>query len=471
MILADGQEKQTEQSPEKEWRTPLPDKTADRSTDAVADGYNLGLAPLHPGKPCSQVEFQPMLSLHSRSVVFLVIALLAHTAFGQEWARFRGPNGEGISPATSIPTDWTENDYRWRVELTGIGYSSPVVSDSRVFITSALEEDARQIVSCLSATDGTTLWQRRFDSAVHQHHPFNCYASSTPTLDDGGLYFLWANPEQLTVVKLAQETGDEQWRCNLGAYSAEHALGASPIVYQDMVIVPNEQDGESAIVALECDTGRIRWQAKRRSEKTAYATPCLYTPDAGSPQLLVNSWAHGFSGLDPQTGKTLWELPIFQYRVVGSPAVCSGLVFGSAGTGGIGRQMFAVRPGEPSRGVEAEVAYELKGSLPYVVTPVACGDLLFAWFDKGVVTCLEAATGEIVWRERIGGDYFGSPVCVNGHIYCISREGEVVVLAASRQFEELGRIDLGEPSNSTPAIAGGVMYLRTKSHLMALGGK
>jgi outer membrane protein assembly factor BamB len=102
---------------------------------------------------------------------------------------------------------------------------------------------------------------------------------------------------------------------------------------------------------------------------------------------------------------------------------------------------------------------------------VACGDLLFSWYDKGVVTCLEAASGEIVWQERIGNDYFGSPVCVGGYLYCVSREGEMVVLAAARQFKEVTRVDLGERSNSTPAVADGVMYLRTISHIMALGGE
>ena len=397
--------------------------------------------------------------------------ILAQAAFAQEWSRFRGPNGEGISPDSSFPVHWTNDDYLWNKELPGIGYSSPVVCGTRLFITSALEEDATQIVSCLSTTDGTILWQQRFASTKHKRHPFNCFASSTPALDEDSLYFLWANPEQLAVVKLEQASGKEVWRRDLGAFAAEHAVGASPIVYKDMLIVPNDQDGDSSIVAFDRGTGEIRWQAPRRAEKTAYSTPCLYTPEAGATQLIVTSWAHGFSGLDPQTGKTLWELPIFKNRVVNSPLVGSGLVIACSGTGGIGRQMFAVRPGQAERGIEAEVVYEPKGSLPYVVTPVACGDLLFSWFDKGVVTCLEIASGEKIWQERIGGDYFGSPVCAGGKLYCISREGQVVVLSASREFEELGRVDLGEPSHSTPAIAGGVMYLRTRSHIMALGSK
>ncbi len=412
--------------------------------------------------------------MHSITIRIAVLAasvLLARDVFGQQWGRFRGPNGEGIAAAGAIPVRWDESDYRWKKELPGMGYSSPVVCGVRVFVTSAIEDDATQIVQCLSTTDGSRLWEQRFQSRPHRHHPNNCHASSTPALDQDAVYFLWTNPEQLTVVKLNQASGEQQWRRDLGPFAAEHAGGASPIVYRNMVIVPNDQDGASSILALDCQTGKTLWQTQRRTEKAAYATPCLYEPESGSPQLIFSSWAHGLNGIDPQTGETLWELPLFKNRVVGSPLVCSGLVFAAAGTGGIGRQMYAVRPGNPSRGIQAQTAYEVKGSLPYVVTPIACGDLLFAWFDKGVVTCLVAATGEMLWKERIGGDYFASPVLVDGRLYCISCEGEVIVLAASRQFQELSRVELGEPSHSTPAVADGVMYLRTVSHLFALEGK
>jgi len=106
-----------------------------------------------------------------------------------------------------------------------------------------------------------------------------------------------------------------------------------------------------------------------------------------------------------------------------------------------------------------------------VPTSVARGRLLFLWRDSGVVACLDALTGEVRWRERVGGNYFGSPVRVRDRIYCMSRDGEMVVVAAADEFKLLGRIDLEEPSQATPAIAGGVMYLRTRSHLMAIGGK
>ncbi len=396
---------------------------------------------------------------------------LSPWSHAEEWPRFRGPNGAGTSEADTIPVRWTTADYNWRVKLPGIGYSSPVVWGSRVFVTSALEEDATQILRCLRTSDGGLIWKRSFESTTHPKHNFNCYASSTPALDAEHVYYCFATPEKYTVIALDQERGREVWRRDLGPFVAEHGFGASPMLFEDLVILPDEQDGESSIVALDRQTGQTRWKAERRTEKAAYSTPCIYRPDRGPPQLIVNSWAHGVSSLDPRTGKPNWEQAVFKHRVVGSPAIAAGLVFGYCGTGGVGRQMFAVKPGNPATGAASEIAYEVEGSLPYVCTPVACGDLLFVWFDRGVVTCLHAPTGEIVWRERIGGDYFGSPVRVADRLYCISREGEMVVLAASREFRQLARIDLEERSNSTPAVAGGVMYLRTASHLMSLGGK
>jgi len=187
--------------------------------------------------------------------------------------------------------------------------------------------------------------------------------------------------------------------------------------------------------------------------------------------LLATSSAHGFSALDPATGKSLWELPVFKQRVVGSPLVACGLVFGTAGSGGSGKQMFAVRPADPAKKVEAAVAYELKESLPYVPIFVSDGRRVYLLGDQGVMTCIQPSDGKVLWRERIGGTYFASPVLVDGRLYCASREGRMVVVAAADQYKLLATVDLEEPTNATPAVAGGVMYIRTLSHLMAIGGR
>jgi outer membrane protein assembly factor BamB len=186
--------------------------------------------------------------------------------------------------------------------------------------------------------------------------------------------------------------------------------------------------------------------------------------------VILSSLSHGITSLDPLSGKLNWELPVFhKNRVVGSPTVAAGLIFAAAGVAGAGRETVAVRPGDPDRGVEAKVAYNVQGSLPYVPTPVGRGSLVFLWNDQGVVTCLDGPTGKVRWRERVGGDYFGSPVRLGDRLYCISRDGKLVVLAAADKFQLLARIDLGERSHSTPALADGILYLRTVSHLMALG--
>jgi len=407
----------------------------------------------------------------SAAVLMLQLGMMGFlpTAVGQSWARFRGPNGSGIEETADLPLPWTDKDYRWKVQLPGTGYSSPVVRGERVFVTSANEEDGTLFVQCLKAPSGEQLWKQTFPSTTYRMHKFNSYASSTPPADERYLYVTWATPKSYVVVALDQGQGREIWRSDLGPFVSQHGFGASAIVLADLLIVPNDQDGASSAVALDCQTGKTRWQTPRRSQGAAFATPCVFQPDGGKPQVILSSWAHGITSLDPQSGKVNWELPVFQNRVVGSPTVAAGLIFAAAGVGGVGRQMVAVQPGDPDRGVEAKVAYNIQGSLPYVPVPVARGSLVFLWNDQGIVTCLDGPTGKVHWRQRVGGDYFGSPVRLGDRLYCIARDGKLVVLAAADKFQLLARIDLGERSHSTPALAGGVLYLRTVSHLMALG--
>jgi outer membrane protein assembly factor BamB len=337
-----------------------------------------------------------------------------------------------------------------------------------VWITAAQENGTLWLL-CVDAPTGKILWQKSRSLEVHHLHPYNSYASSTPAVDAERVYWCYAQPKRYVVEALRLQDGEPIWHAELGAFESEHGFGASPMVADGLVVVANEQDGQSSVVALDAQTGRLRWQCPRRTEKTAYATPCVYRPSQGPVQVIVVSWAHGPSGIDLQTGKPLWELPVLKYRVVGSPVVVGDMIFCACGVGGIGKQMVAVRPGNPATGTKAEVLYEVPLPVPYVCTPVARGELLFAWADKGgVVSCLEAATGKMLWREKVGGDYFSSPIRVGNRLYNISRDGQMVVLAAEKQFKLLARFPLGEGTHATPAVADGVMYIRTLTHLMAL---
>ena len=396
-------------------------------------------------------------------------AVAAQQALAQEWTRFRGPNGTGVGHAPDLPLQWTLKDCLWRVELPGGGHSSPVIWGDRLFITSAVEKDGLRFISCLRTADGRLIWRREFPLRTYQKSPNNSYASATPALDADHVYLTLSTPEQYLVLALKHSDGSEVWRHDLGPFDGEHGYGASPIVVDRLVILTNEQNGPSSVVALDVASGTQRWKTPRRSEKAAYSTPCLFDAPGSPPQLIVTSWAHGVSSLDPQTGKPLWELPVFTYRVVGSPLVAAGLIFAGCGGGGTGKPFVAVRPGNPAQGTKPEVAYDIRKPVPYVPTPVANSGLVFLFGDQGIVKCIDAASGFERWQERLGGSYFGSPVRVDDRLYCISREGELVVLAAADKYQLLARINLGEQSSSTPAVANGVMYLRTLSHVMAIG--
>jgi len=298
----------------------------------------------------------------------------------------------------------------------------------------------------------------------------NSFASSTPAVDAHHVYAYWTTKEEVTLLAL-DHAGKEVWRRNFGEFISEHGSGVSPIVVGDLVVLSNDQEGNSSLIAVDRKTGADRWTVLRTTSKAAYGTPCLYHPEGGPPELVFMCQSHGITSLDPATGKENWELKdTFPLRVVVSPVLADGLFVGSCGVGGIARRFVAVKPGSKKNGTEPAVVWEQKQSIPYVPTPIAKDGKLFLWTDNGVVRCLRAATGEQLGEVRLKDLFYGSPVWAEGRLYCISRKGVVHVVGADEKLEPLAANPLGEGSHATPAIAGGVLYLRTFSHLIAIGG-
>ncbi len=389
---------------------------------------------------------------------------------GENWPRFRGPDGAGLSEVATIPTRITQADYRWKVSLPGGGHSSPVVWEDRVFVTVGDADGGRRIV-CLNAADGATRWEREDSTRPYAQHQFNSFAASTPAADERGVYIAWTTDTAAVVWALDHE-GNDLWRREVGAFTAQHGSGASPVVMGEVVVIANDHEGDgSFITGLDRRTGQTVWRHPRRSSRASYVTPAVYTPANGEAQLIYSSTSHGLTSLDPATGNVNWEVnPPLTERCVGSPVVAGDVIFAAAGSGGAGKESIAVRVDPQRPSAPPSIAWEYRKGLPYVPTPVAVDGLLFLWNEAGIVTCLRAATGEEVWKERIGGRYFGSPVCVGGHLYAMSMDGELVVLAAGDRFEIVSRHDLGEGSQATPAVSNGVMYLRTERHVVAVGG-
>jgi outer membrane protein assembly factor BamB len=412
----------------------------------------------------------------ARMAFLISLALAGADAAAQDWTRFRGPNGTGVSDSKQIPVTWTEKDFRWRVKLPGESHSTPVAFGDHLFLETAV--GLERMLLCLQKSDGKEVWSKKYPMATNPKHKLNSFASSTPAVDAERVYASFADAEKF-LVKAWDHSGKELWTENLGPFKAQHGLGASPVVHDGKLIVTNDQDGESFVVALDVKTGKQVWKCPRRNtdQSTAYGTPTILERKGLPTQILTTSAVHGISGIDAKTGAMLWEAKVFDKRAVSSPVVVGDLVFGSCGSGGGGNYVAAVRLGGKGDVTTSHLAYTVKASAPYVPTPVASGDRLYWVSDDGVASCVEASTGRIVWKERVSEKptdkypWYGSPVIVNGKIYATSSRGEVVVVAAADEFKLLARNPLGESSHSTPCIDGDRIYFKTFTHLVCLGGK
>lgn len=427
----------------------------------------------------------------SRSIwcALVIVFAIARPGLSQtNWDRFRGPNGAGQSSAKSLPVTWTDADYLWKIKLPGIGHSSPVIWGNHLIVTSGDPESAKRLVIRVDAASGEVRWQREFESKSYAQHASNSYAAATPALDAHGMIITWTTPESVQVLALDYE-GQETWRRDLGPFIGANGSGASPILVDNHVIIFNDQDdlrflsklngqedpnatvGKCAVLALDRNSGATRWELPRKAILASYATPCVRELPGRAKEIVLASAGHGISAVDPQTGEVRWEVSdLFPERIVGSPILAGDLVLAGYGRGVHGTEYVAVRAGQNGTNDDRSVAYRLKQSVPMVPTPVVANGYVFFWADTGVVTCVEATTGTMQWRERVGGEFYGSPVCVGDRLYAIAKNGDVAIIAAGPKYELLGRVSLGEDSYATPSVAGSTLYLRTHSQLFALRG-
>jgi outer membrane protein assembly factor BamB len=230
--------------------------------------------------------------------------------------------------------------------------------------------------------------------------------------------------------------GREIWQRTFGGVHCQHGAGGSPIVFDDIVVFTHEHedssksktpsnrgDAQSAWIAVDRNTGRTRWKLDRKtSPKTSYSTPCVYSSQTDKRQLIFTSLAHGMTGVDPGTGTVVWELnTAFISRVVSSPVIAGELLIGTCGDFSSGKRLIAIQPSATDKSIQSTKVYKIDdSSMPYVPTSLAKAGLLFTFHDRGYVSCLRSATGEQLWREKPAGTFFGSPVWVNGKLYCIT---------------------------------------------------
>ena len=403
-----------------------------------------------------------------------VAAGWAATAPAQEWTRFRGPNGTGISPAKGVPTAWTEADWRWRVKIDGDSHSQPVIWGGKLFLLTAMDGGKERALLCLDKETGRELWRKTYTQPSPRPQNRNSgFANASAVVDAERVVASFVSKDHYWV-RCFDHDGGERWSVDLGPFASQHGHGASPMIHGDTVVVTNDQDGPSSVVALALATGKTVWKAERRTARggTAYGTPVVHRRADGKDELLLASQAHGLSALDPRTGALNWEAPVYDKRMVASPVVAGGVAIGSCGSGaGGGNYLAAVRLGGSGDVSATHTAYTLRRATPYVPTPVYSNGRLYLVSDAGIATVLEPESGKEIWTDRLRAEFFASPVLIDGHLYCASTKGEMVVFKAADTFEPVGRSPLGEGTHSTPCVDGGRIYVKTFTHLVCVGGK
>lgn len=389
-------------------------------------------------------------------------------AVQRTWPRFRGANGAGISDLKGLPSQWSESDYAWKIELPGVGHSSPVIWGDALFLTTA-EKSGERSIRCYDAITGQQRWAQSSTLGQNALHKKNSYASATPTVDEERVYVTFGDDQHHLIMALTH-AGEKVWEYDLGAIDTQHGQGMSPIVYGDTVFLCSDQRGPSMIVALHRKTGDVVWKVDREVREASYSTPLVYESAGHPPVLICQAGISGHTGLDLQTGQILWSTGTVEDRTCSSLTRAGKLIIGTCGKGGRGRFLWATDPwkeGPPSE----KVVYTRTKMLPYVPTPIYANDRLFLWTDDGMVVCANAETGEDIWFERVGKNYTGSPIAIADKIYCISEDGMVGVIDASDSFKFHGFSPLGDDSYSTPAVANGRLYLRGFHTLACLKAK
>ncbi len=412
-----------------------------------------------------------------RSFATFTLVLFAFaSATAQEWTRFRGPEGTGIGKLVGLKSQIGESDYAWSVKLDGLGHSSPVLWGEKLFLTLAAADGSKRRVECYDAAAGKRLWSWDVPVETLHLHKFNTFASATPTVDADRVYVAWASGTRTEAVAL-DHTGQVVWQREWPDFTSDHGFGASPILVDGVLVLHTDsvEKKQSLVLGLDPTTGKSLWEVPRvtagaeAKHLTAYSTPVSLTVE-GRTMVVVLQTNDGWKGLDPKTGEILWSFDgEYTSRSVGSIASGGGLVFATFGSGSQGSQGTALRP--KAQGAP-EVAFNLgkADGLGYVPTPLFYEGRLYLMVDSGILTCLDAATGQRIYRERVGGNFFASPIVADGKILAMSREGELVVLKAGDQFEILGRSKFGEGASATPAVANNRLYLRTDSNLICVTG-
>jgi outer membrane protein assembly factor BamB len=421
-----------------------------------------------------------MYSLAESAFLLTLVVCTAQSGRAADWPQFRGPTGQGISTEKGLPTDWSsDSGVAWRTPIPGKGWSSPIVHSERVFVTTATEEGRSFRLLCLARTTGKLLWDREvFQQSLESGmREANSYATPTP-VSDGSHTFVLAFDG--SVASVAND-GSIAWTNRDYPFFSQHGLAVSLRLYGELLVVPFDASSrgedellgfqkpwdQSFIVALNKNTGALEWRASRGLSRIGHVTPNLV--HEGEREVLVSGAGDVIQGFDLETGERLWTARSQGEGVVPSVVVGDGMVYTASGFEK--PTVRAVRIGGRDDVTETHIAWEQTRSVPMMPSFLYLSPHLFTINESGIALCLDAKTGEVLGRRRIGGRHSASPIYAEGRIYFLSEGGETTIVEATPEMATIATNTIPEHTQASMAVSGGQIFLRTEKALYCLGSR
>ena len=415
------------------------------------------------------------------AILAAVLSSATVSAWAAEaWSVFRGPANDGSSDATNLPLTWSEEqNVVWKTPISHRGWSTPVVMDGQIWLTTATEDGREMFVYCVDFETGKVLHRARlFQNAEPEplDNAVNSYASPTGALQPGRFF---AHFGTYGTAAIDTETFNVVWQRRDLPCRHFRGPGSSVIIAGDLLILTMDGIDVQYVTALDTQTGRTVWTTPRSTQwkdvdaegnvlrdgdyRKGYGTPILYQVNGRRQLASVGSMAA--FGYTPETGEELWTVAFHGYNAASSPVYAAGLVI--VNTSNPKPSLIAIDPTGRGNTTDTHVAWRYDRAVPVIPSPVVVSDELVIFVNNtGVATCLDAATGDELWKERIGGNHCASPLVAGGKVYFFDTQGQSVVIAADREFRILAKNQLDDGFMASPAVVGDrTMLLRTRTHL------
>ena len=392
-----------------------------------------------------------------------------------DWPSLRGADGHGKADG-SLPTSWGNTDYAWRFPLGSRDVGSMAVAGGRVHLLAYDPKASALSLHAIALEGGASIWKKTFAIGNYHLHARNSYAASTPTIANEKIYIAYADDNH-TWLRCLNLSGEEVWARDFGPWQSDHGFGTSPAVIGSHVLLydsqqadelpPGKSPSHERMIAVDADTGSDGWMTELKATRTCYGISAAYKSADGRLQVINAGTGNGLFGLDANTGEKLWEIPVFDKRVVSTPIVIGDLAIAACGSGGGGNSLVAVKiPADNLK--QAEMLYRLERAAPYVPTSAVDGGYLMMVSDNGIASRVRIADGEVIWSQRIGGNYGASPIVIGDKMLVIALDGTATILKCGDEFKKLGEVSLGGTVGASPAYADGKLLLRVDDELRCL---